>query len=34
MNRLIDILGGQSKMAMEAAAASKAWTYRHAGDAC
>ena len=28
MNRLIDILGGQSKMAMEAAADSKAWTYR------
>ena len=28
MNRLIDILGGQNKMAMEAAADSKAWTYR------
>ena len=28
MNRLIDILGGQNKMAMETAAASKSWTYR------
>jgi len=28
MNRLIDILGGQNKMTMEAAAASKAWTHR------
>lgn len=28
VNRLIDILGGESKTMMEAAAASKAWTYR------
>ncbi len=28
MNRLIDILGGQNKMAMEAAAVQKAWTHR------
>ncbi|HVZ54934.1 MAG TPA: methyl-accepting chemotaxis protein [Pseudolabrys sp.] len=27
MNRLIDILGGQNKMTMETAAASKAWTH-------
>jgi methyl-accepting chemotaxis protein len=28
VNRLIDILGGQNKVTMEAAAESKAWTYR------
>jgi len=28
MNRLIDILGGQNKLTMEAAADSKAWTYK------
>jgi methyl-accepting chemotaxis protein len=28
MNRLIDILGGQNKAVLEAAAANKAWTYR------
>ena len=27
MNRLIDILGGETKMTIEAAADSKAWTY-------
>jgi methyl-accepting chemotaxis protein len=28
VNRLIDVLGGQNKMTMEAAAENKAWTYR------